>query len=614
MPTVPRPLKVFLCHASADKQKVRELYRYLRRRGIKPWFDEVDLVGGQDWQVEIPKALTSSDAIIICLSKNSVDKEGYIQKEIRYALDKALEMPEGRIFLIPVKFEECEVPFSLSRYQWVDLAVEAGYSKMMKALKYRASQLERTTVQLPRKISESEKPAIGQQEPAVDNVVQKTEVQEQIENQERQFVSNGAQENLDVAVDEEVEQVKAEDEDVKANEQQELEYRVVKISGQKNIEPHAVKERSFQKSKPQRWLLDKRRPLLLVVGFLAFVTVLVKFSSFFSSYSSLVPGPGLSLSVTHSPIDNSETSRPISVTLTSTPGATQTRTSIPTKTGMPIKTSQPTVTALPASIVDDHNIPMAFVPQGKFIMGNNNGVPDEMPSGLVDVNAFYIDKYETTNGQFAAFLNEKAANILTNGEKITLHGDLLYYLHIPPRWKDATLNRQDTIFWNGGTKYTAYQYYENNPVEYVTWFGAKAYCEWRGARLPTEAEWEKAARGTDGRAYPWGEDINADFAFFHNGISEYSTTDVGIYEAGKSTYGVYDLAGNVMEWVSSLYLPYPYSATDGREDLDARGNRVLRGSIYSSNDVNIIYSAQRKSLNPGISDAYVGFRCAKSDP
>lgn len=151
-----RALKVFLCHASTDKPKVRELYRYLKKRGINPWFDEEDLVGGQDWQVEIPKALATSDAIIICLTKNSVDKEGYIQKEIKFALDKALEMPEGRIFLIPVKFEECEVPFTLSRYQWVDLTVESGYAKMMKALKFRASQLERSTVEVSKKDVEEE--------------------------------------------------------------------------------------------------------------------------------------------------------------------------------------------------------------------------------------------------------------------------------------------------------------------------------------------------------------------------------------------------------------------------------------------------------------------------
>ncbi len=151
MPEPKRLLKVFLCHASTDKPKVRELYRYLRRRGINPWFDEEHLVGGQDWQVEIPKALSTSDAIIICLTKNSVDKEGYVQNEIKFALDKALGMPEGRIFLIPVKFEECEVPSTLSRYQWVDLTIESGYAKMMKALKFRASQLERSTVEVSKK-------------------------------------------------------------------------------------------------------------------------------------------------------------------------------------------------------------------------------------------------------------------------------------------------------------------------------------------------------------------------------------------------------------------------------------------------------------------------------
>lgn len=143
-----RPLKVFICHASADKLRVRELYRFLKRRGIQPWLDAEDLLPGQNWQVEIPRALETSDAIIVCLSNGSVDKEGYIQKEIKFALDRALEMPEGRIFLIPARLEECDVPRSLSSYHWVDLFNEGGYAKLMKSLKVRASQLERATVQV----------------------------------------------------------------------------------------------------------------------------------------------------------------------------------------------------------------------------------------------------------------------------------------------------------------------------------------------------------------------------------------------------------------------------------------------------------------------------------
>jgi Tol biopolymer transport system component len=190
-----RPLKVFLCHSSSDKLKVRELYRYLKKRGAKPWFDEVDLVGGQDWQVEIPKAILTSDAIIICLTKNSVDKEGYIQKEIKFALDKALEMPEGRIFLIPVRFEECEVPFTLSRYQWVDLFDEVGYARMMKALKFRASQLERATVELPKNVVVEENIAL--EKIARENAEREVEKKDLLERAELEAAETAAREKAE---------------------------------------------------------------------------------------------------------------------------------------------------------------------------------------------------------------------------------------------------------------------------------------------------------------------------------------------------------------------------------------------------------------------------------
>lgn len=149
MSTQKRPLKVFLCHASADKAKVHELYRHLRKRGIQPWLDAEDLVGGQNWRKEIPKAIRASDAIIICLSKNSVNKEGFVHAEITFALEKALEIPQGGIFIIPARFEECVVPTNLESYQWVDLFKQDGFTKLMKALKARAAELNRSTVQMP---------------------------------------------------------------------------------------------------------------------------------------------------------------------------------------------------------------------------------------------------------------------------------------------------------------------------------------------------------------------------------------------------------------------------------------------------------------------------------
>lgn len=136
-----RPLKVFICHASADKPAVRNLHRYLYLRGVSPWLDELSLLPGEDWRAEIEKAIFASDVILVCLSKNSINKEGYVQSEITFALDKAMEKPEGTIFIIPARLEECEVPFRLRKFHWVDLFREGGNNRLMMSLNKRAAQL-----------------------------------------------------------------------------------------------------------------------------------------------------------------------------------------------------------------------------------------------------------------------------------------------------------------------------------------------------------------------------------------------------------------------------------------------------------------------------------------
>jgi BarA-like signal transduction histidine kinase len=136
-----KKLKVFLCHASDDKAEVKKMYNLLVERGADPWLDVEKLLPGQDWNLEIKKALDISDVILLCLSKKSVDKEGYVQREIRVALDRALEMPEGRIFLIPARLEECDLPYTVRTYQWVDLFVADGISKLLTSLNLRASQV-----------------------------------------------------------------------------------------------------------------------------------------------------------------------------------------------------------------------------------------------------------------------------------------------------------------------------------------------------------------------------------------------------------------------------------------------------------------------------------------
>jgi len=136
-----RKLRVFLCHSTNDKPQVRKLHRKLVDDNIDVWLDEKSLLPGQEWEYEISKAVADSDAIIICLSNNSVSKEGFIQKEIRFALEKAEEKPEGTIFIIPALLENCEVPHRLSKRHWVKLFERYGYTQLLKALIVRAKNL-----------------------------------------------------------------------------------------------------------------------------------------------------------------------------------------------------------------------------------------------------------------------------------------------------------------------------------------------------------------------------------------------------------------------------------------------------------------------------------------
>jgi anti-anti-sigma factor len=139
-------LRVFLCHSSADKAAVRVLHKRLLSVGAQPWLDETDLLPGQVWEREIPAAVQRSDAVLVCLSSTSIGKTGYLQREIKYALDAAEEQSDDSIFLIPGRLEPCEVPERLRRWQWVDLFAADGYDRLVTALQARALALGRIPV------------------------------------------------------------------------------------------------------------------------------------------------------------------------------------------------------------------------------------------------------------------------------------------------------------------------------------------------------------------------------------------------------------------------------------------------------------------------------------
>ena len=136
-----RNLKVFLCHAKDDKLSVRDIYGKLKNDRIKPWLDEEDLIPGQNWEHEIKKAVETTDLFVVCLSKRAVDKVGFVQKEIKFALDVADLQPEGRIFIIPLKLEECDVPDRLKSRHWINYFEADGYFKLQRVMEKRIEEL-----------------------------------------------------------------------------------------------------------------------------------------------------------------------------------------------------------------------------------------------------------------------------------------------------------------------------------------------------------------------------------------------------------------------------------------------------------------------------------------
>ena len=138
-----RLLKVFLCHAHSDKDAVKALYDRLTRDGVDAWLDKANLLPGQDWELEIRKAVREADVVVVCLSKD-FNKAGFRQKEVRIALDTAMEQPEGEIFIIPARLEESDMLESLRKWHWVDLFEDDGYEMLMRALRVRADSIGAT--------------------------------------------------------------------------------------------------------------------------------------------------------------------------------------------------------------------------------------------------------------------------------------------------------------------------------------------------------------------------------------------------------------------------------------------------------------------------------------
>lgn len=245
---------------------------------------------------------------------------------------------------------------------------------------------------------------------------------------------------------------------------------------------------------------------------------------------------------------------------------------------------------------------MIYIPAGNFTMGSDTGESDEGPAHEVYLDAYWIDRTEITNAMYALCVEAGACQ--------------------PP-------------IENGS--YTRASYYGNSlfadyPVIFVDWEMANSYCQWAGARLPTEAEWEKAARGENAQTYPWGEawDVvsrkRLNFADKRNVemASDFSADDgyrdtapVGSYPAGQSPYGVYDLAGNVWEWASDWYDPLYYLDSPQNNPAGPAGpteeitQRSMRGGGWVAANEHVFHTYNRHGEEPTKYSSSIGFRCAR---
>ena len=263
------------------------------------------------------------------------------------------------------------------------------------------------------------------------------------------------------------------------------------------------------------------------------------------------------------------------------------------KQNAPLPQVQPTERR-PTVITGKDGAPMVLIPAGEFTMGGDKdkaGEGNNYPAHSVYLDAYYLDQYEVTTSLYATFFQETKRPA-------------------PKYWSEQVLNEHG-----------------NKPVVGVNWNDAVAYCSWADKRLPTDAEWEKAARGTDQRLYPWGNaspsgklaNYNPNFKYLFSSVAGYAPlTDVGSFEKGKSPFGAYDMAGNVTEWVVDWYHRYGRNYDDKSPPRNPKGPssgefRVLRGGSWLSRPDDVL-SARQDAYPPTGLHSYIGFRCAQDRP
>jgi len=579
----PRKLRVFMCHASQDKPVVRDLCRQLRAAGwIEPWLDEEKLLPGQEWDLEIEKAVEHSDVVLVCLSSHSVDKEGYIQKELRFVLNIAETKPEGAIFVVPLRLDDCPAPRRLRIWQYVDYFPRSrrawAFQRLLESLTLRAGKLRITTLN-----------------PA--------EEQARREAEEKARHEKEAQEKAR-----------------KERERKSIETRHVFPS------PTGRGARGEGEKPPAR---KKRNLLLLGVGGVVVLAFMIAGITYLSQ--NLSAGTPLATPTDLYPnlFATSFLTDPMAQLEQFATGTARAQTKAALSIGS-------TMTSPKDGMV------MVYVPAGEFVMGNSAedasencqkvesdckelSFKDESPPHTVFLDGFWIDQTEVTNEMFVKFLNSVSQSTIIDGD-----GSVLYDNHFIYDLNCLTCSDwKEQISWDG-KRFTVTPDYEKHPVVLVSWYGASNYCRWADRRLPTEAEWEKVASWNEIEqekfVYPWGNVFDGQRLNFCDRNCSYERSDktaddgykdtapVGNYLSGASSYGALDLAGNVSEWVADwfsidYYSTSPYINPLAVSPLGLDDMHTIRNGSWKSSGIDVRSTSRTNGAASGASNS-TGFRCA----
>ncbi|NTU81207.1 MAG: SUMF1/EgtB/PvdO family nonheme iron enzyme [Chloroflexales bacterium] len=587
-----RRLRVFLCHAAVDKAVVRALYQRLRAAQIDPWLDEEDLLPGQDWRREIPRAVEAADVVLICLSHASQAGTGYLQHEITFALDVAERQPPDSIFLIPLRLVDCPVPERLARWQWVSLYEPDGFRRLLRALRVRAAELELYPPAdlLPTGQPPPSAPSTPQPEdlrltdqppppapPISEHAPDATELRRARElvarEQWRQAVTlyerllgHGPLPRPDAA---------------------ELE------RARRELQRQGAERASKTLTRPPSRSGKATAPAIDVDQTLADLALLL------DQYTGVASVATLAARLAENAAVRPATRRRA--------GALAGRLGDPRYPRHPDEWRRELARRPLGSGARPWNAYQAppywcYLPSGSYIVG---GWEPEQATSQIELAPFWVARFAITVAQYEPFV---AVGYSADAQR--------WWEPASWRWKRSGAGVGQPRWWDEAPYRGASQ-----PVIGVSWHEATAFCTWLSQqfadglpegyqlRLPTEAEWEVAAAWNglaDRRRYPWGDDRPTPALAIFSESGPGRPAPVGCCPTGTTACGALDLAGNVWELTTSGYEGYPAQSHEVITTL--RGKPVpWRGGSWQA-DAGQLACGQRFAARPDRGFDTGGFR------